>query len=205
MSIFDLFDKIATPQTGPVEYIIAGLGNPGAKYENTRHNAGFMAIDAIAEKNGIDVRSAKFSALVGDGTVGGHRVLLMKPQTFMNLSGDAVLAAAKFYKIDPKNVVVLCDDVSFDIGVMRIRRRGTHGGHNGLRDICTKLSSIEYCRVRIGVGKKPHPDYDLADFVLGKMSGSELDGLRSSCARAAEAVELIVRGELDNAMSRYNG
>ena len=205
MSILDLFNQISAPKSGPIDHLVVGLGNPGAEYVLTRHNAGFAAIDSLAAKEGIDVRCAKFSALVGDGMIGGHRVMLMKPQTFMNLSGNAVCAAARFYKIEPQNVIVLCDDVNLDAGVMRIRRKGSHGGHNGLKDIASKLGTDAFVRIRLGVGKKPCPEYDLADFVLGKLTPGEQQELANCYEKLSDAIRLIVNGNLDDAMSRYNG
>ncbi|MBO4265349.1 MAG: aminoacyl-tRNA hydrolase [Clostridia bacterium] len=209
MSVFDLFKTIeakrsSTAPKAKITHLCVGLGNTGAKYDGTRHNAGFAALDVIAEKYGAKVMSAKYNALCGECEIAGHGVLLMKPQTYMNLSGDAVWPAASFYKIPPENIIVLCDDVSFDVGKMRIRMKGSHGGHNGLRDITAKIGSENFCRIKIGVGKKPHPDYDLADFVLGKITGDDKkvfdEGLINVCA----AVELILQGKYEEAMNKYN-
>ncbi len=205
--IFALFDQIkssVTTPAGPVTHLVVGLGNPGADYANTRHNIGWMALDALAARVGARVTTAKHSALVGDAVVGGVHALLVKPQTFMNLSGEAVSAVAAFYKIAPENIIVLCDDVNFDTGHLRIRRNGSHGGHNGLRNIEERLGSRAYPRVKMGVGKKPHPDYDLADWVLGRFPKEESAAVTEVCARAAEAVELMLAGKIDEAMNRYS-
>ncbi len=205
--IFALFDKIKSPAAtaaGPVTHMIVGLGNPGANYEGTRHNIGFACLDTLAARVGARVTTAKFSALVGEATVGGVRTLLVKPQTFMNLSGDAVAAAASFYKIPAENILVICDDINFDVGHLRIRRNGSHGGHNGLRNIEDRLASRDYRRIKIGVGKKPHPDYDLADWVLGHFPKDTEATLADVRTRAADAAELILSGNIDEAMNRYS-
>lgn len=209
MSIMDIFKQLekereAKSAVGKIEYIVAGLGNIGREYEGTRHNAGFMAIDAICEKCGVRVDTAKFHALVGDTTLGGKRVLLMKPTTFMNNSGEAVGEATRFYKIPPENVIIISDDISLAPGKLRVRRRGSHGGHNGLKSIEAHLSSNLYPRVKIGVGEKPHPDYDLADWVLGKFSAEDATLLRDATKKAVVAIELIVSGDIDGAMCKYN-
>ncbi len=205
--IFALFDKIKSPAVtaaGPVTKLVVGLGNPGRDYEGTRHNIGFASLDILAARVGAQVKNAKFSALVGDAVIGGVHVLLMKPQTYMNLSGEAVSAAAAFYKLSPADIIVLCDDVNFDVGHLRIRRNGSHGGHNGLRNIEEKLGSRDYPRIKLGVGKKPHPDYDLADWVLGRFPKEAKEALTEVCARAADAVELMLVGKTDEAMNRYS-
>ena len=204
-NIFDLFKSIEKKtETGPVTHIVVGLGNPGAKYEKTRHNAGFVAIDHIAAKLGVKLDRVKFHALVCECELGGKRVLLMKPETFMNNSGVAIGEAAKFYKIPPERVIVLHDEISFDAGLFRIRRKGSAGGHNGLKSIIEHLGSDGFPRIKIGVGQKPTPDYDLVDWVLGKFPkeaeaafGARLDDIHS-------ATELMVRGEIDLAMNRYS-
>ena len=204
--IFDLFKKIESDsaKTLPVTHIIAGLGNPGAQYEKTRHNAGFLAIDSIASSLGVRIDRAKFHALVSEANIGGARVLLMKPQTFMNNSGQAIAEAATFYKIPAENVIILHDEISFDPGLFRIRRKGSAGGHNGLKSIIACLGSDQFPRIKIGVGKKPSPDYDLVDFVLGRFSSedekliaSRFDDIRASC-------ELIAKGNIDEAMNKYS-
>lgn len=206
--IFSLFDQISkggAAPSGPVTHLVVGLGNPGAAYEGTRHNAGFVCLDAIAAAAGAHVTDLRFHALTADASYGGRRVLLMKPQTLMNASGIAVAEAAHFYRIPPERVIVLCDDINFAVGHARIRLKGSHGGHNGLRDIAARLSSDAYIRLRIGVGQKPSPDYDLADWVLGRLPASERELLRDTVApRMADAVRLLLEGQPDLAMSRYS-
>ena len=204
-NIFDLFKKIETKETSaPITHIVAGLGNVGKEYEKTRHNAGFMAIDAIAEKCGVRIDRVKFHALTAEANLAGARVLLMKPTTFMNNSGVAISEAASFYKIAPENVIVLHDEISFDVGVMRIRRKGSAGGHNGLKSIIAHLGSDAFPRIKIGVGKKPSPEYDLVDFVLGKFSKSDLDTLKSENDAIIASVELMLSGKIEEAMNKYS-
>ena len=204
-NIFDLFKSIEKKtETRPITHIIAGLGNPGEKYANTRHNAGFIAIDYLAEKLGVRVDRVKFHALVGECELGGKRVLLMKPETFMNSSGVAIGEAAAFYKIPPENVIVLHDEISFDAGVIRIRRKGSAGGHNGLKSIIEHLSSEGFPRIKIGVGQKPSPDYDLVDWVLGKFPKDALSAIEGRLDDISSATELMVRGEIDAAMNRFS-
>ena len=206
--IFELFKKISTGETSKspanVEYIVVGLGNPEKVYERTRHNAGFMAIDAIASRLGVSFDRAKFSALVGEAVIADKRVLLMKPQTSMNLSGNAVIEAARFYKIEPQNIVVLSDDITLDVGRLRVRRKGTHGGHNGLRSIEARLSSQEYQRIKIGVGAKPHPDYDLVNWVLGNFSSEDMNILGESFNRLYDGLCKILSGDTEGAMQICN-
>ena len=205
MSIFDLFKQIEKKEDPtPVSFIIAGLGNPGAKYDNTRHNAGFIAVDYIAEKMGVRIDRAKFHALVAEGKLGQTRVLLMKPQTYMNNSGVALSEAAAFYKIPAERVLVLHDEISFEPGVMRIRRKGSAGGHNGLKSIIEHLPGENFPRVKIGVGKKPHPEYDLADWVLGKFTEDGVKALKSRLADIYDAAFLISEGKIDDAMARFS-
>ncbi len=205
-NIFDLFKKIESTQgTGlPVTHIIAGLGNIGKQYERTRHNAGFLAIDYIAESLGVKIDRVKFHATVCEAAFGGVRVLLMKPTTLMNNSGVAIGEAASFYKIPPENIIVLHDEISFDPGVIRIRRKGSAGGHNGLKSIIAHLSSEEFPRVKIGVGKKPDPQYDLVDWVLGKFPDKDAESLASRYADIKAACEMMVSGRIDEAMNRYS-
>ena len=204
--IFDLFDRISSkkPPVGNVEYIVAGLGNPGDKYDKTRHNAGFMAIDRLAEKCGVEIKTAKFDALIADTEISSYRVLLMKPQTFMNLSGTTIAAAAKFYKIPPENIIVIADDVNFEPSFMRIRRKGSAGGHNGLKDIIAKLGSENFIRIKLGVGKKPTPEYDMVDWVLGRFSESDMKALTSVLDSVACAVEEIIGKGVDLAMNKFS-
>ena len=188
----------------PIDWLVVCLGNPGAKYENTRHNMGFLACDILAERAGIRVRRIRFRALCGDGRLGGQRVLLLKPQTFMNLSGDAVREAAAFYKIPPENIIVIFDDISLDPGKLRIRRKGSHGGHNGMKNIIYHLNNDNIPRIKMGVGAKPNPDYDLADWVLSRFTKKEADEIKKAAEKAIGAVELMVKGNIDKAMSDYN-
>ena len=189
---------------GAPQYLIVGLGNPGPKYEMTRHNAGFKAIDAIAENAGVSVRQIKFHALVGEAEIGGQKCLLMKPQTLMNASGIAVQAAAAYYKIPVDRIIVLFDDISLKPGAMRIRRKGSDGGHNGIKSLIAQLDSEQFPRVKIGVGAKPNPDYDLAAWVLSKFTPEEQKLLNEAYERAPGGVELMVSGRMDEAMNRYN-
>ena len=206
MGIFDLFRQIEKKDSagGPVTHIIVGLGNPGAKYEKTRHNIGFLALDFIAEKCGARIDRAKFRALVGEGNIAGARVLFMKPETFMNNSGEAVSAAASFYKIPPERIIILHDEISFSPSVIRIRRKGSAGGHNGLKSIISHLSSEEFPRIKIGVGQKPRPDYDLADWVLGVMPEADMAAARARFPDIMAAAELLVLGRADEAMNKYS-
>ena len=190
-------------QTG-IDYLIVGLGNPGTQYENTRHNAGFAALDAAAQAWGVRVARARFSALTGAGVLGESKVLLMKPQTFMNDSGAAVGAAAAFYKLAPDQVIVIFDDVSLAPGRLRVRRSGSAGGHNGIKSIIAAIGQ-DFPRVKIGVGEKPHPEYDLADWVLGRPSEADRKAIAARMDDVRGAVEMIVCGRLDAAMSKYNG
>lgn len=203
-NIFDLFKKIETAPQGPVSFIIVGLGNIGKQYELTRHNAGFLAIDRIAERQGVRIDRVKFHAMVGECNIGGKRVLLMKPTTLMNLSGVAVGEAASFYKIPPENVLVLHDEISFDPGMLRIRRKGSAGGHNGLKSLISSLASDEFPRIKIGVGKKPNPEYDLADWVLGKMPEADMKAMSARFDDIADAAEMIVSGRIDDAMAKFS-
>ena len=205
--IFDLFKQIGSksPEKNmPVSLIVAGLGNPGAEYRDTRHNAGFLALDVIAARAGAAIDRARFHALVGEATVGGVRALLMKPETFMNASGTAIAEAAAFYKIPADRVIVLCDDISFAPGILRIRRRGSAGGHNGLKSIIASLGSSDFPRVKIGVGEKPSPEYPLVDWVLGRFGSAERAALDGRLPDVADAVEMMARGEIDAAMNRFS-
>ena len=203
-NIFDLFKKIEKKEsTAPITHIVVGLGNIGAAYARTRHNIGFVALDHIAAGCGASVSRVKFNATVGEAVIGGARVLLMKPSTLMNASGIAIKEAADFYKIPPEKIIVLHDEISFDPGVIRIRRKGSAGGHNGLKSIIKCLSSEEFPRVKIGVGQKPSPDYDLADWVLGKLPDEDAKTIAARLDDIKSATELIVKGEIDAAMGRY--
>lgn len=184
--------------------IIAGLGNPDKKYQNTRHNAGFDAIDCLADRYSVSVSTKKHRALVGKGVIGGVPVLLMKPQTYMNLSGESVRDAADYYNVPPEKIIVLCDDVNLDLGVLRIRKSGSAGGHNGLKNIIQTLGSQDFQRIRIGVGKQP-PEMDLISFVLSHFTREEREEMDNACRRAAEAAVIMITDGTDEAMNRCNG
>lgn len=185
-------------------YVIAGLGNPSKKYENTRHNAGFEVIDALAEKYGIRVIWRRHRALVGHGYMEGEKVVLVKPQTFMNLSGESIREVIDYYKVDAqRELIVVCDDISLDLGQLRIRKKGSAGGHNGLKNIIAHLGTENFCRIRVGVGDKPE-GYDLADYVLGHFTTAEQRIMAESVDRAAEAAFTILKEGPDTAMNRFN-
>ena len=208
-NIFDIFKKLEKEKKEvsrvPITHIIVGLGNPGDKYFHTRHNAGFLAMDYISQRCGATVNRSKFKALVGEGTIAGKRVLLMKPQTFMNLSGDAVIEAANFYKIPVENIIVLSDDVNLDVGRMRVRKGGSDGGQKGLRSIITRFGKDSFPRIRFGVGKKPHPDYDMVDWVLGEFSEGDKKALFNCFVASYSGLEKLVLGDVDGAMQVCNG
>ena len=188
-----------------VEWLLVGLGNPGDQYDNTRHNVGFAAIDQLAEELRVPVQKLKYRALTQTVDLGGAKVLLMKPITYMNLSGEAVGEAARFFKIPADHVLVLSDDVSLPVGKLRIRKGGSAGGHNGLKSIIQHLGTDQFPRVKIGVGEKPHPDYDLADWVLGKFTGEDKKAIDAAVKKAADAIECILKDGLDKGMNRFNG
>ncbi len=190
--------------SGPVGWIVVFLGNPGTKYDKTRHNAGFMTADKCEKATGARITRVRFRALTDQTRVGEETVLLMKPQTYMNLSGEAVGEAAKFYKVPPERVLVVSDDVSLPTGKLRIRAKGSAGGHNGLKSIIQHLGTDAFPRVKIGVGAPPHPDYDMADWVLGRFTGKDAEDMDAACARAWEAVETVITQGIEKAMSRYN-
>jgi len=209
MSVFDIFKKLdeqraAQTPAGAVEYIICGLGNPGTQYENTRHNMGFMALDTLAESLNVPVKKLKFKSLTGDAVIGGKHCLLMKPTTFMNNSGEAVVDALNFYKLTTSELLVLVDDISLDVGRLRIRKKGSDGGHNGLKSIIYLTGSDAFARIKLGVGAKPHPDYDLAAWVLGQFPKEQGELLEKTFSNAAEAAKLIAAGKTDEAMNKYN-
>ena len=207
-NIFDLFKKIEKQDRsalGAPTYLVVGLGNPGAEYAKTRHNAGFLAIDELAARAGVRMDRARFKGLTGEGTLGGVRVLFLKPQTFMNLSGESVREAAAFYHIEPSNIIVIYDDVTLDVGRLRVRGKGSDGGHNGMKSIIYQLNSDAFARVRIGVGKKPHPEYDLASWVLSTFSEAELLELNKAFDSVEKGVELLLAGDLAAAMQTCNG
>ena len=190
--------------SGPPEYLIVGLGNPGKQYELTRHNAGFLFADLLADENNTKINKIQFKSVTAVVELGGHRCLLMKPQTFMNNSGEAVKQAASFYKIPPEKIIVVFDDISLPCGKLRIRRKGSAGGHNGIKSIIYHLNSDNFPRIKLGVGEKPHPDYELADWVLSNFKKDEIPKLREAAEKACEAAELMVNGDTDKAMSKFN-
>ena len=190
---------------GGASWLIVGLGNPGEKYENTRHNVGFQVVDTLAERQNAPIQKLKFKAPTNLLTISGEKVLVMKPVTYMNLSGEAVRPAADFYKIPPERVLVISDDTALAAGRLRIRQKGSAGGHNGLKSIIQHLGSDQFPRIRVGVGEKPHPDYDLADWVLGKFQGEDKKIMEQAVERAADAVECLLREGIDRAMNRFNG
>lgn len=187
-----------------IDYIIVGLGNPGLSYEKTRHNVGFRCIDELSSSERIPCERTKFQAQFGLGEIAGKRCLLLKPQTFMNNSGEAVAAAMRFYKLEARQLLVISDDISLPVGRLRIRQKGSAGGHNGLKSIISLLGTDAFARVKIGVGQKPHPDYDLADWVLGKFSPKEEKNVLEVLHKAAEATVCYVKNGAEAAMSRYN-
>ncbi|MCR5020373.1 aminoacyl-tRNA hydrolase [Ruminococcus sp.] len=206
----DIFEKLKqlSAQRGETgtkpEYIIVGLGNPGIQYESTRHNAGFITIEALEKKLGFSCDRHKFKAKVGNTVIGDKSCLVMKPETFMNLSGDAVSEAMDFYKIPLENVIVIFDDISLDVGHMRIRRKGSAGGHNGIKSIIAQCGGEDFPRIKLGVGKKPNPAYDLAKWVLSKFGDEDMEKLGNAVEKACDALELMVQGKIDEAMNKYN-
>ena len=205
--IFELFKKISKPAVPntPPEFILAGLGNPGKDYAKTRHNAGFIAVDCICHQLDTECRRVKFRSLCTDIQVGTHRTLLMMPQTMMNASGYALKEAADYYNIPPEKIIVIVDDINLEPGQMRIRRSGTDGGHNGLKSIICELESDSFPRIRIGVGKKPTKEYDLADWVLGRISEDTFKEMRPCFEGCYDAAMMIMNGDIDAAMGKYNG
>ncbi len=206
MGIMDIFAQIenAAPAGGKPEWLIVGLGNPGMQYETTRHNAGFMAIDFAAKKTGASVTKYKFKGHVGEASIGGKRCILLKPQTYMNNSGEAVVAAMNFYKLGIDHVIVMFDDISLDPGKLRIRRKGSAGGHNGIKSIIELTGSDDFSRIKLGIGAKPNKGMDLADWVLSKFKPQELEQMAQSTANAYECLKLMVNGATDEAMNKFN-
>ena len=205
--IFDLFKKIESDKsepTGNVEYLIVGLGNIGTQYEGTRHNTGFMAVDRLASKYKFDIKKIKFKSLCGEVMLSGKRCLVIKPSTFMNLSGQAVVEAMGFYKIPSENIIVLYDDISLPVSKLRVRRKGSDGGHNGIKNIIYLTGKDNFPRIKIGVGEKPNPAMDLADWVLSRFKREEYEELSPALDNAVSCVELIVSGKIDEAMNKYN-
>lgn len=207
MSIFDKFRQISKEEnlpSGKVEYLIAGLGNPGLQYEGTRHNAGYMVMDKLGEKLGFDIKRMKFKSLCGDVSIGGKHCVVLKPTTYMNNSGQAIAEAMNFYKLDIDHVIIVYDDISLEPGRLRIRRKGSDGGHNGIKSIIHLTGEDTFPRIKMGVGKKPHPKYDLADWVLGHFSDEDKDKMDKAAENACEALELMVSGKTDEAMNKFN-
>ena len=191
--------------SGGASWLLVCLGNPGDQYENTRHNVGFMVADQLGERYGLPIQKLKYKALTNIFPISGEKVLVMKPVTYMNLSGEAVRPAADFYKIPPEHIIVISDDTALDVGKLRIRKGGSAGGHNGLKSIIQQLGTDQFPRIRVGVGKKPHPDYDLADWVLGKFQGEDKKAIDAAVERCADAVECYVKEGPDRAMNKFNG
>ena len=201
-----MFNKFKNQGSGgsTYDYLVVGLGNPGAKYETTRHNAGFLCIEKMEDVYGFKAKKLKFHALIGDTKIANKKILVMKPQTMMNNSGVAISECASFYKIPPQNIIVIFDDISLDPGKLRIKRKGSAGGHNGIKSIIAHLGTEEFPRIKLGVGKKPHPDYDLADWVLSNFPKNDIPLMREAIDKALEALELMVKGDTEGAMSKYN-
>lgn len=191
---------VSVPVSGPVEFIIAGLGNPGKEYELSRHNAGFLCLDILANREGFSTDRIKFKSVYADTMINGHRCLVMRPQTYMNNSGEAVKEAASFYKIPPERCIIIFDDIDISLGALRVKRKGSAGTHNGVKSIIYHLNSDNFPRIKIGVGSKPHPDYDLKDYVLSIFSKQEQETLKATMEKACDAVNLIVCGDVDKAM-----
>ena len=198
-----MFFKKKEEPSGSVEYIVVGLGNSGSKYDGTRHNAGFIAVDRLAERLNVRIDRIKYKSLCTACVIGNKKVLLMKPSTYMNNSGLAVTEAMKFYKIPPENVIVIFDDISLDVGKMRIRRKGSDGGHNGIKNIIYLSGGDQFPRIKLGVGHKPEK-WDLADWVLSRFTESEYKTLGEAAEKACDAVELMINGQIDKAMNLFN-
>lgn len=186
------------------DWLVVGLGNPGMQYENTRHNVGFMSAELLMKENNGSFNKHKFEALYGECQIGKNRVLVVKPETYMNNSGRAVTAISSFFKIPTDKIIIISDDVSLDVGKIRMRRKGSHGGHNGLRDIFELFGADDIMRIKVGVGKKPHPDYNLADWVLGKFPKEETENLEKALKNTVLAVKEIISRGIDSAMNKYN-
>ena len=187
------------------DWMVVGLGNPGLQYENTRHNAGFMAVDLLAKEEKFDFSKHKFKSVCGEFKLKDKRVLVLKPETFMNNSGSAVIEAKNFYKIPEDHIIIIFDDMMLDVGKLRIRRKGSHGGHNGIKDIIELLGRDDITRIKIGVGKKPHPQYDVVSWVLGKFPKEDTENLKKSLDNSVLAVKEIMLRGTDSAMNKYNG
>lgn len=208
MSIFDIFDKLNSEKNdttaGQPEYLIVGLGNPGEQYEKTRHNAGFMAVDALAAKYNFSIKKLKFKSLTAIASINGVSCLVMKPSTFMNNSGEAVIEAMNFYKIPIEKVIICYDDISLEPSKLRIRKKGSDGGHNGIKSIIYLTGKDNFPRIKIGVGAKPHKDYDLAAWVLSRFTDEEMKLMKEGTEKAVSCLELMVKGKTDEAMNKYN-
>ena len=202
--MFNRFRKTTNVSVGTPEFIVVGLGNPGNKYTLTRHNSGFLCLDMLSERFNFRIDRLKFKSLICDTKINGHRCIVMKPQTFMNNSCEAVRECASFYKIPPERVIVIYDDISLDVGKLRIRRKGTDGGHNGIKSIIYHLNNDQFPRIKVGCGKKPHPDYDLADWVLSEFKKDEQKSLEPALENACKALELLLDNQIDKAMNLYN-
>ena len=198
------FKKKEFSSASSPEFLIVGLGNPGDKYEYTRHNAGFLTLDRLCVEENFKINKIKYKSVIGEVNICSHKCIAMKPQTFMNNSGEAVREAASFYKIPPEKIIVIFDDISLPCGKLRIRRKGSDGGHNGIKSIIYHLGSDNFPRIKIGVGEKPHPDYDLADWVLSTFKKDEMEQLKNAVESACEAVRLIADGKTDVAMNKFN-
>ena len=202
--MFDIFKKLTVNRkNGPIEHLVVGLGNPGSKYENTRHNVGFIALDYIANQLDVNFNKSKFDALFSEAVIDGKRVLLIKPQTFMNLSGESVIQFMSFYKIPSENVIILFDDISLAPGNLRVKRSGSHGGHNGMRNIIQLAKTDNFPRIKIGIGAKP-TDWDLADWVTSKFSDEDLKLINKAAKNSYAALKLMLNGEIEKAMNLAN-
>ena len=208
MSIADIFKKLESERTlapqGAVEYIICGLGNPGTQNAGTRHYIGIMTIDTLCEKYKLDCKKLRFKSLTCDAMISGKRCLIMKPTTFMNNSGEAVTEAMSCYKIPPERTIIVFDDISLEPGKLRIRRKGSDGGHNGIKSIIYLSGSDMFPRIKMGVGAKPHPDYNLADWVLGHFKKEQAEALETAMDNAVSSIELMVGGKMNEAMNKFN-
>ncbi len=199
-----MFNKFKKEGGSTYDFLVVGLGNTGRKYETTRHNAGFLFVENMENELNFTAKKLKFHALIGDTKIENKRVLVMKPQTMMNNSGTAVKECAQFYKIPVENIIVVYDDISLDVGLLRIRRKGSAGGHNGIKSIIAHLGSENFPRIKLGVGKKPHPEYDLADWVLSEFPKSDIPAMRNALDNGLNALKLMLKGDTEGAMSKYN-
>ena len=204
MSIIDKIFSFGNKEIKPIDYVLVGLGNPGAKYINTRHNVGFMTIDKMCSKYGVDLNINKFESKCGEAIIADKKVLLVQPQTYMNESGIAVQKIISFYKIPISNVIVVFDDISLNTGNIRIKRSGSHGGHNGIKSIINCCASESFPRIKVGVGNKPNPEWDLADWVLSKFSGEDMEKVQSAIDNAVKSFEVILESNIETAMNKFN-